>query len=104
MTSHSKSCRASGTFLLMISRALLAPNIHLWLEDKVAKYLLLLEECLAAQDSLISQLFCLGAPDHTFKNYSTLYLMHKATLGVNWFSLQLPPSLSKSSGVGRAAS
>lgn len=104
MTSHSKSCRASGIFLLMISRALLAPNIHLWLKDKIAKYLLLLEECLAAQDSLISQLFCLGAPNLTFKSCSTLHLMHKATLSVIWFSAQVPPSLSKSSGAGRAAS
>lgn len=80
MTSHSKSCSASGIFLLMISRALLTPNIHLWLGDKIAKYLLLLEECLAAQDSLISQLFCLGAPNHACENYSMFHLIHKATL------------------------
>lgn len=83
MTSHSKSFSASDIFLLMISRALLTPNTHLWLRDKIVKYLLPLEECLAAQDSLISQLFWLGAPNHTFKNYSTFHLIHKATLNEN---------------------
>lgn len=104
MTSHSKSHRASGIFLLMISRALLAPDIHLWLKDKIAKYLFLLEECLAEQDSLISKLFCLGAPNHTFKNHSTLHLMYKAALSVNCFSVQLPLSLFKFSGARSAAS
>lgn len=84
MTIHSKSGSASGIFLLMISRALLTPNIHLWPRDKIAKHLLLLEECLAAEDSLISQLFCLSARSDTYEKYSTFHLIHKVTLDENY--------------------
>lgn len=106
MTSHSKSCHASGIFLLMISRALLTPNIHLWLRDKIAKYLLLLEECLAVQDSLISQQFCLGAPNHTFKNYSTFHLIQKVTVNENCDFVYNTPTIpfTKPSRTGRPVS